>query len=566
VSKKRPRRPAPPAAPPPTPPTPPAGRDWAFVLAVAGAVIAALIAVLPARADFWGHDLAWHAARIAEWHRAVGDGVLVPRFLPDVYWGHGGPVMAFTPPFPYLVTEGLNLLGAGPIRALGLAMALALAGGAAALYALTRGLLGRAGAAVAAAAYALAPYRLLDAWVRAAYPELVATAILPVLLLCARRAAERRSPGAVAALAAAVAAVALTHAPSTVIGLPLAVAYGVLYLPAGTRRAALLALAGGFGLGVGLAAFYVVPAYLEQDATSFARWQTIYHWGKHFTSLGALVQPRWGYGGDGTGADAMSLQIGWVHLCALLGGVGLAWRAAPALRREARFWLGAVAIAIFLVLPASRLVWDTVPLLSSILFPWRLLVVPALAASLLLGALVSLAAGHARLAAAGGAVLLCCVAYAGYAKAPPPRETDADFTPAALARGQGADAMWIPRAARRSPPPGPRVELTRGAGHAEVLADRTHHLRASVETEEPAPLHVRIFAFPGWRARIDGAATAWRTDPESGDILVDVPAGRHEVRLDFGATPTRRAGELVSLLALVLGAAGLLVWRRRRQR
>jgi hypothetical protein len=75
-----------------------------------------------------------------------------------------------------------------------------------------------------------------------------------------------------------------------------------------------------------------------------------------------------------------------------------------------------------------------------------------------------------------------------------------------------------------------------------------------------AVLVVREQAFPGWEARVDGEATPIAATPP-GFMAVDCPAGTHEVVLEFTRhTPARRAGSVLSVLAL---CALPLIFRKR---
>lgn len=71
-----------------------------------------------------------------------------------------------------------------------------------------------------------------------------------------------------------------------------------------------------------------------------------------------------------------------------------------------------------------------------------------------------------------------------------------------------------------------------------------------VAGEGGARLIVREQAFPGWEAKIDGTATPIAATP-AGFMSIDSPAGEHEVVLEYTRrTPARRAGIVVSVLAL----------------
>jgi hypothetical protein len=548
---------------------------WPELLGAAAPFVALGFALFPLAVPFWGHDLMAHVVRIAQVHRGVTEGVFYPLYLHDVFWGFGAPLMLFNPPFPYFLAELLVLLGASPVGALKLGLALGFVGGAAAVYALARPALGRTAAGFAAAAYAVVPYRLLDGWVRAAYPELIATALLPLMLLAARRTATARQGRGWAAVAVTLALLLLTHAPTSLVGIALATAYGLLWSPPGTRAAFLLRLSLGIALGFGLSAFYLLPAAAELGRTQFQENvgpSSYFFYGYHFIELRQLLDNGWGYGESVPGpADGMSFQIGRVHLAAIAGALALAWRGPRAARRELAFWLLACAAAVYLTTGHSAWLWRALPLLHPFQFPWRMLMVPALGASVCVGGLVLIGERWppwARGALAAAVLAALVVSYARFVvPLPPPRPIEARITPEALQRWIGANPVWLPRGVRPDGLPGPRLLVVGGTGDVQLVRDATHHLVARSRAATPITVRVRIFAFPDWQAFVDRVRLPTRPDPVTGGILLDLPAGEHEVRLQFAMTPIRRTAAVVSLVTLVLaGVAWLALGNGARQK
>jgi hypothetical protein len=114
------------------------------------------------------------------------------------------------------------------------------------------------GPALAAAAFgALLPYvALIDPWVRFAYSETAAIALLPLLLLALERLAEGRRAEGIPAVALAYAALAITNLPIGCLAAHLGPLYAWGY---GGRWAALRSLFGG-AAGAALAATFLLPA------------------------------------------------------------------------------------------------------------------------------------------------------------------------------------------------------------------------------------------------------------------------------------------------------------------
>jgi hypothetical protein len=79
---------------------------------------------------------------------------------------------------------------------------------------------------------------------------------------------------------------------------------------------------------------------------------------------------------------------------------------------------------------------------------------------------------------------------------------------------------------------------------------RTH--RWWIDARGPVALRLPIFAFPAWSATLDGAIVATAIDKSTGLVLIDLPAGRHEVSLTWAGLPSERIGLLLSGVSLAL--------------
>src|SRR5690606_26560961 len=108
--------------------------------------------------------------------------------------------------------------------------------------------------------------------------------------------------------------------------------------------------------------------------------QEILHWRLHLVAPGQLLWSPWGYGisVEGT-ADGMSFAIGPLHLVLAAAGAIVALRS-PQRSERARATAGAALAAggAWLATAWSAPLWERLPLLQYMAFPWRALMLPSL--------------------------------------------------------------------------------------------------------------------------------------------------------------------------------------------
>jgi len=519
-----------------------------------GPAALALLAGLPLLQgkELAGHDAVQYLTQLSEFDRVLRDGHLPPLWAPDFAAGAGAPFFAFYPPLLLAAAEALHLSGLGLVWSLNLATLgfLVLAAALAALCA--RELWGPRAGLVAGAAFAFAPYVLLDLYVRHAFLEISA---LPWMALAAWGAAR----GSALRVAAGSALLLLAHPALAPFFFP-----GLL-LFAAARRAFKPVLIGCV-LGALLAAWSFLPASLERGALKLddAIRAGYFHYRDHFSYPEQLLWSPWGFGLSVAGrGDGMSFRVGPQLL--LLAAVA-AWR----LRSREAWGLWAMAlVAAFLATPLSAPIWDALPLLHAVQFPWRALAVTAFALSLLCGAAFAEGPRGAALEPLWrrpwiGAVALVLL---GLPLASPSGFRDGiderAFAPERIARDAlrpGTAGIFEPRGAPAAPWSPQKVRIAEGRASAEVTSFRAHRIEARVVAATAGRLAFTVNDFPGWRASIDGKPAP--IEPQGGRISVRFEPGPHSVELRFGASPLRRAAWAVSLATLV----GVLAWRFRRRR
>lgn len=209
-----------------------------------------------------GHDFQFHLASwmdaANQWH----EGIIYPRWAEWANWGFGEPRFIFYPPVSWLAGAALGSLL--PWRmAPGAFVWLTLVAAGMSMWRLAREWLPGRQAIVAAILFAVSPYNLVIVYYRSDFAELLAAALLPLLVWGALHVA-REEWSRVPTLAIVFACIWLSNAPAAVIA---TYSLGLIIIvicvlrrslrPAAPVSAAMMA-------GFGLAAFYILPAEWEE--------------------------------------------------------------------------------------------------------------------------------------------------------------------------------------------------------------------------------------------------------------------------------------------------------------
>jgi len=110
-----------------------------------------------------------------------------------------------------------------------------------------------------------------------------------------------------------------------------------------------------------------------------------------------------------------------------------------------------------------------------------------------------------------------------------------------------------------------RVVIQNGEGKAEVLSWKSAERIVEISAAQPLTSRIRIFNFPGWEAYVDGERINIKTEEGTGAMLIEIPKGKHELRIRFEDTPVRYYAKILSLISLV-GVVVLVLFSKRKKR
>jgi len=570
---------------------------------------------------FWGaHDARHSVYFLYEFDRSVQDGILYPRWSPDITFGYGYPLFNIYGPMAFYWAEAFHLLGLDLLWSIKMVFAASFIFSGLAMYLFVRRLMGPWAGLLGGLVYVYVPYHIADVYVRGALAESVALVFFPLVLWSFYEAVE--NPRVVAVVAGALSYGALVFSHN---GLMLLFsAFLGVYLPflvlsrawsdsassrpgGGTRwrdlaRAAALrarAPVAALLLGLGLSALFWLPMAVEFKYVRLDQWLGGYYdWRDDFVYFFQFFSPSWGYGLSRPGpGDDLSFQIGAVPVVlSILSLAALTTVTGGGRRRMIIFFQVALLLLLFLMLPISQPFWELLPIVLFAQFPWRLLalVMPCVAA--LAGSVLSTAVDSAGErfppVSVSALVLLTILGSYGYLSPQIIEPAEGPVSMAAMMRFmQSSDQMtgsvaWtheIPtwsafaeHVIREGEAPEVRVDLSalpkpRRRLAVDLQEATTLSQRLWVHAEEEGRIIFNTFYYPGWRAYLlEEERGPIRQELEVvphgglGRISVRVPPGEYYLLLRFEDTPVRTVGQGLSVASLggMIALLGWSLWRR----
>ena len=538
---------------------------------------------------FEAHDARHSVFYLVEFDQTFRDGFLWPRWSPDFDFGYGYPLFNLYSPLSFYAAELLHLIGFGFTTAVKTIYILATILAGLGMYGFVKRLFGPWAGLLAAVVYMYVPFHLVEIFIRSAYAEFVALAIVPFLFWAFTKLVAAPSRRRVALAGLTYGLLALTHHTSFFTFSPFLMVY-ILYLILAKCKLKLKPLfshvlyaAGAGVLGVALAAIYLIPVVAEARYVNVDQWTSgSYNYLQHFVYFSQLFSPEWGYGYAGPGLlDDFSYQLGIV-VVALVGFalVAILTRRFPH-RGTAFFFLLSTIAIVLLMSPLAEPIWQVIPIAALVQFPWRLLAMTAFTMSAVAGSLLARSDDQAEqvefpsrqspnLQSPAPIYLLALVVILGSFSYTLPQYTDIPEwaeKPLAIvnwARGSVVDRVGMVAVTEEQPQTSPMVQqyldgeplnvagIIAGQGTLETLHHGGGSDKVRVVAQEPVTVQFYTYEYPGWQVTLDGQPLEHRYEPPFGLVTVDVPPGEHTLLLRMGSTLPRTLGAIISGLALMV--------------
>ncbi|HEX4757711.1 MAG TPA: hypothetical protein VH308_07000 [Terracidiphilus sp.] len=593
---------------------------WRRFIGPSVILLAAAVAVAPQmiRGNSCGHDFDFHLVSWFDALNAWRHGLAYPHWTPSANYGAGEPRFVFYSPLSWML--GAALAAMMPWAAVPVAMTfLLLAGTGLATRALACEMLEDSTATLAGCIALFSGYALFTAYERSAFAELAGGLWIPlVLLYCLRdrNASDKSAPvpdfadsrwtrafdGSTVPLAVAIAASWLSNPTVGVMACYTLAAIAIILTWLTRSWWPLLRSATGAALGMGLSAIYLLPAAWEQ------RWVDIH---EVTEDPGQTLENNWLFATHADPSLAVHDQvlrtastIAVIMIALTFTGLFVS-RLRGRMPKQRSWWIPLAFIPCVILLlqfPFSRPLWNLLPDLRFLQFPWRWLLVLEAPMAVFVAAAVwprdcAKRSRRPIIATLCAAIFLALTFYAGkdlYQVC-----DDEDAVPAMLTvyrsghgfigtfeyEPVGADnsllAAGLPPACLVSDPStalgketedGTMVwdasqrscEGTFGAV-TRLVRERPEHLRIAARPAHAGFLILRLRSFPAWQVKVNGQLVNSLPRRSDGLIAVPVPAGPVDLTVDWTTTPDVVFARWLTLLS-GLALTGLWLFERRSYR
>lgn len=299
-----------------------------------------------------------------------------------------------------------------------------------------------------------------------------------------------------------------------------------------------------FGLGIGMGAFFWLPALYERKYVIF--------------DSVTVADPRTYLI---TASNAALLGVSGI-----IAGI-LSFFTSKNLHKERIFFLGMFTLTILMVLPISAMIWQIPLLVHIIQFPYRLLSVTILLAAWLTAYAVHsmskpiqwfLIALFIGIGAWNTVSTIQSIVYI--------HEPEGYYTTNEATTNVADEYMpkWVSTKPTTHAPQRLLFYKGRGTIHENLVTSQT--IDINVAAAEESVIQLNTLYYPGWGATVDDTKVQIDYDNTQDVIRIPIPAGNHHVVVAFRETISRFLADSLSLVSFIGFVVVLIVTRDRKNK
>ena len=481
--------------------------------------------------------------RMEEMAHELKRGQFPVRHVADLGRGRGYMLYNFYAPLPFYIGAAQILAGINPVGALKrtylLAVLLAFVG----MVLLGWTFFGRVGGVVSGIAYVYGPFVGYDIYWRGGVGEIWAMAWLPWVFWAFYGLRQGKRTAMVFG-AISLAGLLLSHNLTTYLAVPFLV-FWTGYQTSWHKRE-IRGLAVSFFLGLGISAFFWIPAVAEKR----------YLWVSYLQpGIGAMAEGLLGWNIFAVlFSKFVPLVTNWFSFLvplAIFVYMQMIPSGSPLARRPLKIAGILFCIAIAMTTVLTKPLWTTFyPVFYIVQFPWRFHVFASLFGAFLIGGMVVCVPKKITLVVALGVIAAVMIVIRpnflpkSYEFVDKYRPED----PCGTTWGVEYLPTWVTTCLKT--PASVPMEVVFGDASIANVTKNVRQYEASVTVAQKSVLRVHEYYYPGWTVVVDGKPTPVDYRNRYGLVEFSLMPGSHLVTVAFVDTPTRAVSNVTSLVSL----------------
>ncbi len=529
-----------------------------------------------------GHDAGAHLAYLRIFTDALSQGQFPVRWIEWVIPGQNQPLFSYYQPLIYYLGQVPHLLGMNIMNSLYATVIFSWLFSGLMVFLFVKNVTKNILAGLAASCvYVFAPYHILDVFVRAAYPEVIALSFAPGMFWALERLFTTEKKVYIGFLGLFTAATFVSHPPTLLMfGIPLFfyflfLIFGKLNIETPDLKQIvkkILYTSAGFVLAGGLASFFAVPALFQQGLTQASSLESGYFdFHNHFVCLTQLFWSNWGYGDSIPGcSDQLSFQVGivnWFVILTVIGVLGFYFykKINHPINKQAIFWLSMAFLGMYMTLSYSQPFWEGLPYIAFLQFPWRFLSIVIFSVSVLSGILFLYVKKEtykmllfAALIIAAPLLTYSYLQPAAYLPGNYFGQDSKDFYQGTAkgAKDTSAVSGYFPKTMAVLPQTGtvPKGEIAISNPKATVSIIKSTFTDKEFSVSSTLPLQIELFIhyFPGWKFSSNNNPVNPNTSNIYDFVFLNVPAGSNIITAKYKNTPLITFSNYLSLISILI--------------
>lgn len=492
-------------------------------------------------------DGQWAVIRLAEMQREIKDGQIPPRWSEFLNHGFGYPLFSFTYPFPFYMGLLPRLLHFSLVDSIKIIFVASVILSAIFMYLLGREIGGQLGGFFAAVFYTVAPFRLVDLYIRGSIGESVSLALFPMLFYFSLKYILKPTYLNFSLTSFVLAILILSHNISSLIFFPFWLLF--LYVVVSSYFEDVWYYSWRHFLpiiivGLGLSAYFFIPAIFEKKYIYLAQIK-LADLSENFVKYSDYLSSVWRN-------DKPSFQLGWAHILSfILGIIGLVLSNKLTHKKYlyyAIYFISSITVLIFFTQSFSMFLWQFPPL-KWFDFPWRLLT--PLAFFLALSSVFLTVHKGTKII---GVILVIATVVLSYRFVSPRQYVTYDdmyyaTNDATTTSMDELTPIWtVQKPTDRYQD---KVEIDAGQGQINNVIYFSNRIKFLVSSTGTSVVKVNTLYFPGWEFYIDNKKVPLDYQRPDGLIRFVVSEGMHTVEGRFVNTPIRVIANIISIISFL---------------